>query len=114
MINKIIFEGPLNPLSMGNVSVNLLKSLYKKGVKVLYSPIGNFDINSFNLTDDFKLWLQSAHNDFLKSYSRDLVSVKNWHLNQGYSFPTDKRYLLTYHETDSATEQEVNIIKNII
>lgn len=113
MIDKLIFEGPINPLSMGNVSINLLKSLYKKGTKVLYSPIGNVDINSFNLTDDFKMWLQDANQSFLKSYSRDMVCIKNWHLNQGGSFPTDNKYLLTYHETDGATAEEVNTIKNL-
>lgn len=113
MINELIFEGPLNPLSMGNVSINILKSLYKKGIKVYFSPIGQSDINNYNLSDDFKNWLQNAANSFLKNYKRDLATIRNWHLNGSWSFPSDKKYLLTYHETDSATPEELNIIKNI-
>lgn len=113
MIDKLIFEGPINPLSMGNVSINILKTLYKKGIKVLYSPIGQADINNYKLTDDFKSWLQSANNDFLRNFSRDMITVKNWHFNGGHSFPTDHKYLLTYSECDSATPEEVNIIRNI-
>lgn len=113
MIDQLVFEGPLNNLSMGNVSINILKSLYAKGVKVLYLPIGQVDIGNYNLTDDFKLWLQSSTNNFLTSYQRNWVSLKNWHIVQSWHFPTDNKYLLTYHECDQSTPQENNIIKNI-
>lgn len=113
MIDKLVFEGPLNNLSMGNVSINILQSLYKKGVKVLYLPIGQPDIGNYKLSDDFKSWLQSATNNFLANYQRDLVTLKNWHLNGSHHFPTDKRYLISYHETDSVTPQENNVVKNI-
>src|SRR3990167_1720425 len=113
MIKELVFEGPINKLSLGNVSVNLLKSLHKKEVKVYYLPIGPTDINNFNLTDDFKLWLQAASLSFLKSYRRDLITLKNWHIQQSWHFPTDKRYLLTYFELDQCTSEEQNIVKNI-
>lgn len=113
MIDKLVFEGPLNNLSMGNVSINLLLSMYRKNIKVLYLPIGQPDIGNYNLSEDFKLWLQSASNNFLNSYQRDWVTLKNWHLSGSHHFPTDKRYLISYHETDSVTPQENNIVKNI-
>ncbi len=113
MIDKLIFEGPLNNLSMGNVSINFLKCLYKKGIKVLYLPIGQPDIGNYKLTEDFKCWLQDAGNKFLKEYKRDIPTLKNWHLNNSHTWTSDKRYLITYHECDQTTEEELNIIKNI-
>lgn len=113
MIDKIIFEGPLNNLSMGNVSLNLLKAFKNKGIDILYIPIGNADISNFNVNDEFKAWLQNSANRFLKEYSRGIPHVKNWHLAQSHTWTGDKRLLLTYHETDSATAEELNTIKNI-
>jgi len=113
MINKIIFEGPVNNLSMGNVSVNLLKSLYNKKIDVLYLPIGNTDIGNFNLTEEFKQNLQNSANRFYKEFKRNIPTIKNWHLsNGGHLFPSDKRYLLTYHECNIATDEELNVVRN--
>lgn len=112
MIQELVFEAPLNNLSLGNVSLNILKALHKKGVKVHYSPIGNADVGNYKLTDDFKNWLQSSANSFLRNYKRDIPTIKNWHINGSWHFPTDKRYLLTYHECDMATAEEINTVKN--
>ncbi len=113
MIKELVFEGPINNLSLGNVSINLIECLYKKGIKVHYLPIGQTDIGNYNLSDDFKLWLQSSANNFCKSYKRDLITLKNWHIQQSWHFPTDKRYLLTYHELDTCSQEEINIVRNI-
>ena len=113
MINKLIFEGPLNNLSMGNVSINILHSLYKKKIEVLYLPIGNADIGNYNTTEDFRKWLENAAQSFLKNFDRNLPHLKNWHLNGSHAWVSNKRYLLTYHECDQATTEELNIVKNI-
>ncbi|MDO8610115.1 MAG: hypothetical protein Q7R95_06175 [bacterium] len=112
MIDKLIFEAPLNPLSMGNVSINILLSLYKKGIKVLYLPIGQPDIGNYKLTDDFKNWLQDAGNRFLREFKKTDVHLKNWHLAGSHAWVSDKRYLLTYHECSEATQEEINTVKN--
>lgn len=113
MIKELIFESPINNLSLGNVGLNILHSLYKLGIKVYYIPIGQVDINNYNLSDDFKAWLQDSAIQFLKNYKRDLITIKNWHINQSWNFPSDNRYLLTYHETDSATQEELQILKSL-
>lgn len=112
MIDKLIVEAPLNNLSLGNVSYNFLRSLKKKGVKVLYLPIGNSDLSAYNATDEFKLWIQSAASNFLKSYNRKIPTIKIWHINGAHQFPSDKRYLCTFQESDQGTPEEINIIKN--
>lgn len=112
MIDKLIVEAPLNPLSMGNVSYNILKELMKRGIKVLYLPIGNIDLNSYPPDEEFKLWIQSAVNNFLKYFNRDIPTLKNWHISGSHQFPSNKKFLLTYHECDQGTPEEINIIKN--
>ncbi len=52
-MDKIIFESPLNQLSMGSVGINILLSLFKKKIDVLYLPIGNADISNYSISDDF-------------------------------------------------------------
>ncbi len=113
MINKLIFEGPANNLSMGNVSVNLLLALWRKKIDILYSPIGNADISNYNLPEEFKIWLNQAAQRFHKEFDRNLFTIRNWHLAGSHSWITNKRYLLSYHECDSVTPEELQIVKNI-
>lgn len=113
MIKKLIFEAPINNLSLGNVSLNILLSLYKKGVDVLYKPIGNADIGNYKLSDDFKSWLQLSASRFLTEFNNELPHIRCWHLNGSDSWISKYRYLLTFHETDFSTPEEINICKNI-
>ncbi len=112
-MDKIIFESPLNQLSMGSVGINILLSLFKKKIDVLYLPIGNADISNYSISDEFKAWLQQSANRFLKEFNRKIPCCRNWHLAGSHAWTSDKRLLLTYHETDSATEEELNTVKNI-
>lgn len=112
MIDKLIVEAPLNSLSLGQVSLNILKSLHKRGIKVYYCPIGQPDLSAHKISEEFKLWLQTAQNSFLRGFNRKLLTYKIWHLNGSHMFPSDRRVLLTFHECDSGTQEEVNIIKN--
>ena len=38
---KLLVNAPINALSFGNVSVNILKELYKKNIDLCLFPIGN-------------------------------------------------------------------------
>lgn len=112
MINELVFEAPLNPLSLGVVSTNLLKSFKRKNIKVHLAPIGNIDLNHAKVDDELKNYIQVSLNNFNKSFKRSLPTIRNWHLNGSHSFTTDYRYLLTYHELDTISEEEINIIRN--
>ena len=112
MIDKLIVEAPLNPLSLGNVSFNIIYELYKKGIKVLYLPIGQPDIGNYKTNEDFRNWLQDANNRFFSEFKRDIPTLKIWHINGSWQFPSDKKFLATFHECDTATSEELNIVKN--
>jgi hypothetical protein len=38
---KLLLNAPINSLSFGNVSVNLLKEIYKKNHELTFFPIGD-------------------------------------------------------------------------
>ena len=55
-MNKLVFKCPINNLSFGNVSVNLLREMHKAQMEVSVFPIGeNIDLSAFDkLSEDFK------------------------------------------------------------
>ena len=66
-MESIIFRGPINQVSFGTLSYNLLRELYRSGIEVAFFPIGeqlNFD--SFDKIDEkLKQWIiSSAQNRF--------------------------------------------------
>ena len=82
-MSYINFSGPINPLSFGNVSYNMLRALHKKGEKVCFFPIGNkIDLTAFNsTTEDFQSWLHESYEKRLENLSPNNKSIKMWHLN---------------------------------
>lgn len=114
-MQKLIVECPINSLSFGQVSVNILRELYKRNVEVVLFPIGNFHpVESFaafdKLSQGFKTWITDAMNKRLTVIKRDMPSLKIWHINGSHQKITDNQYLLTFYECDSPTEEEINII----
>ena len=55
-MKKLNFDGPINGLSLGNVSVNFLRELKKKDVDISIFPIGEKgEFEAYDkITDDFK------------------------------------------------------------
>ena len=110
-MNKLVFSAPINALSFGNVSYNILRELYKLNVDLKFFPIGkDLDFSAFDKTeDDFKSWIVSSYNSRLKNISSDTPSLKLWHLNGSESGVGPRQNLFTFHETDQPTEEEVSI-----
>ena len=80
MSNKIIFGGPINNLSMGNVSVNLLLSLWKKNVDVLLAGpyIGFSKPNDSNYNRSF--------DNFCEKNEINLINYNNYEIvNKSFS-----------------------------
>ena len=105
---KLLLEIPLNRLSFGNVSYNLVRELHKLGAEIGIFPIGeNIDLSAFELTEEMKTYIEDAINnryDFLKP---EIPCLKLWHLNGSENRKNKDQYLFTFYECNQPTDQEV-------
>lgn len=110
-MDRINFCAPVNSLSFGNVSVNMLRELYKKGTKVALFPIGEkLDFATYDkLSDDFKSWVSDAFKNRLNSLKKDTPCLKMWHLNGSESRIGPNQTLYTFYECSSPTFPEKNL-----
>ena len=117
---NLVFEAPINNLSFGNVSVNLLRELYKKKIETCIFPkLGGSmpteaDVRSnlaaFNkLDEDFISWIENSMKYKFHNIQKDHPSLHLWHLNGAEKRVTPKQYLLTFYELDEPTFVEKKI-----
>lgn len=103
---------PINALSFGQVSYNILKQLYLKGLSPHWFPI-SADLASFDkCPDDMKMWLSSCSAKALRSYSRNNPEFRMWHISGSDTSHSKRQTLLTFHETSEITPVEKNILNN--
>lgn len=106
----LIVNAPINSLSFGNVSVNILREMFKRGLNVSIFPIGNPDISVFDkLSPDFVNWLNSGLNSRFEGIFKETPTFKLWHLEGAENRISSKQYLYTFHEIDNATSTESSI-----
>jgi len=106
---------PINSLSFGNCSVNILKEIFKRGLSPTISLIGErADFSSFEgkITPEFLEWVKQRCHSFNLKHKRTNPTFKLWHINGSLSSPSKDQTLLTFYELDSPTSSEINIIKN--
>ena len=109
-MKKIIYKGPLNPLSFGNVSYNLLKEMYLQKMEVSFFPIGKVDLSSFNDSNgEFHSWIQSCYSNRYKTLDKDSTTLQMWHLNGSENRISSKQILYTFYELDCPTESELKL-----
>ena len=109
----LIVESPLNSLSFGNVSYNILRQLWRKGVNVILYPTGkNADLSAYDRMDkEFASWLQESIKNANSKIKADIPSFKLWHLNGSQSRVGSKQVLYTFYELDQPTKDEINLAK---
>lgn len=112
MLQKLIFQAPVSQLSLGQVSFNLLRELYKRKVQVAFFPIGNPDFSPFKIDPQFGAWLEQAANNRYARLDRKVPTLKVWHIRDSESRISDKQALLSFIETDSPTVEEVSIVNH--
>lgn len=110
---QLIVEAPVNQLSFGNVTYNLLRQLWRKGVDVMWFPLGgNANFESFDKIDkNFGEWLQDSAKNANKKINPNIPCFKLWHLNGSQSRIGSKQFLYTFYELDQPTPEEVNLAK---
>ena len=109
---KLLVNAPINALSFGNVSVNILRELHKKNVDLVFFPIGDkAELDAYDKIDsEFIKYLQSATNNRYEKIDRNTPSLKLWHI-----FGSETRYaknqsLFTFHEVSEVTNIENNLL----
>lgn len=114
-MKKINLEIPINSLSFGNCSVNLLRQLFNKGIDTSIFLIGErVDFSAFekSISMEFLDWFKNSVESSQQIHSRDIPTLKLWHINGSLSSLSRDPYLFTFYELDSPTKTELNIIKN--
>ena len=109
-MSSLIVEAPSNSLSFGNVSLNFLRVLYKKGIDVLYFPIGGkIELGAFDVDEDFGKWIHNCTSQRFKKLHKDLPTLKLWHLQGSEASIGRSQSLYTFYECNEPTEEELAI-----
>lgn len=111
-MKDIIFQAPINSLSFGNVSYNILREAYKQKLSLSFFPIGqDLEFSAFDKTEkDLKAWIIESYNDRFTGISKDTPSLKLWHLNGAESGVGANKNLFSFYETSEPTKQEESIV----
>lgn len=104
---KLLVESPLNSLSLGNVAINFLKELKNKNVEVGLFPVGNIDVQAYDLNKEFVDWLQESTNNRFKFLKKDVPSFRLWHLNGSENRKNAQQHLYTFYECSEPTPTEI-------
>ena len=110
---RLLINAPINGLSFGNVSVNILRELFKKNIDLVFFPIGDkAEMDAYDKIDpDFVKYLQSATNDRYSKISKDIPSLKLWHIFGSETRYSKNQSLFTFHEVSEVTNLEKNLLK---
>lgn len=109
MIQRLIVHAPANALSLGQVSFNILRELYRRKVQVTFFP-RQIELGAYKLDPGFGQWLERAVNTRYTKLDRKVPTFNIWHLLDSEKRLSDKQVTLSFHETDSPTEAEINIV----
>jgi glycosyltransferase involved in cell wall biosynthesis len=109
---NINLELPINGLSFGQVSFGLLKEFFNRKFLPNLFPIGQVDLQAYDIDKPFFDWLQFCCQKAHANFSRKFPTIRLWHLIESERRLSDKTILWTFHETDSLTKTEKNIIRN--
>lgn len=106
-------ELPINSTSFGQTSTALLREAAKSQLSPSLFTIGAVDLSSQPQDNDFNQWLQKTIISSQVKASRSNPSIKLWHISGALStYSSSESRLITFHETDSLTPTEENILKN--
>ena len=110
-MKKLNFEGPINSLSLGNVTINFLRELKERDIDISLFPMGDKgDFSAYDkIPKEFQQWVSNSASVRLKNLDKDTPTLKVWHIN-GSEKSLPNQFLYTFYELDSPTEEEVNIV----
>lgn len=108
---QVLFDGPLNNLSLGNVSFNFLRELIKKrAVSAVFPVQDRADLSAFDCSEEMKPEIVSLINNRLIKINKDTPTLRVWHINGSERRLTNKQFLYTFYECDQPTVEEMTIV----
>lgn len=108
---NLIFDAPINNLSFGNVSVNILRELHKRKAKLSIFAKNDPDFSAFDkLSDEFKGWVQNGIDYRFHNLNKEHPTLNLWHINGAEKRISPNQYLLTFFELDQPTFVEKKIV----
>jgi len=102
---------PINPVSFGQVSLAILREIYRRGLAPSLLPIGNVNVSSCEDDPQFLEWINKCISKYKESHTRDIPVIKLWHLNGSHESISKKQILISFYELDSPTTYEKNVAK---
>lgn len=112
-MQKINLNAPVNAVSFGSVGFNIARELIRRGQPFDFCPIGQLDFTSFSkATEEEKTILNQKAVNFTQTYSRKNPTLRLWHVRQSEFSIGERQNLLTFHELDELTPNEVNVLNN--
>jgi hypothetical protein len=109
-MKELIFKGPLNSLSFGNVSINLLKAIKEEGIDTAIFPIGKIDVSSFDwVNEEFRQWIEHSVNKRYSKIKKESTTLQMWHLNGSEDRISEKQILYTFYELNQPTDTEKSL-----
>lgn len=111
---RLTVNAPVNGVSFGNVSYNILREIFRKDYEISYFPIGDkINVETYNkINPKFNEYLNNAAAKRLETFDVNNACFKLWHINGSEVRHAKKQALLTFHETSKLTPTEINILKN--
>lgn len=109
---RLLVNAPINALSFGNVSVNILRELHKKDIDLVFFPIGDkAELEAYDKIDlSFVKYLQSSTNSRCEKINKDIPTLKLWHIFGSETRYSKNQSLFTFHEVSEVTSVEKNLL----
>lgn len=112
MTTNFAINAPLNQVSFGQTTINILREIYRRGLEPPIFPIGEITLQSYSLDAEFTSWLEKCINKSYLVHQRKFPTLKLWHISNSLESLSEKQVLFTFHETDEVTPAEKNIVSN--
>ena len=104
---KVLVDAPLNSLSLGNVSYNIIRELIDKGHDVGIFPVsGKVDLSAYDVPDYLAQKINEGIQNRFDYLSKDIPSLRVWHLNGSEDRKNSNQYLYTFYECNQPTDVE--------
>ena len=107
---KLLLDAPVNDLSFGNVTLNLIKEFKKKNVELgIFPTRGVVNVSSFDLDREILSYIEDGINNRYSFLKQDIPALKLWHLDGAEERKASNQFLFTFYECSEPTDIEVAI-----